>query len=116
MAQFDERAFWLDQRQALLMQVDSIERKLGMERTSDLRKREKNLIDISQLGKWALRYWTVNGIQEPYIQEIRNFVHWIKSNQALGLESEFDKLVANRVQKELKAQCTCDKMALTQET
>lgn len=53
MAQFDERAFWLEQRQALLMQVDAIERMLGMERTSDLRKvlkaQEKSELELQKL-------------------------------------------------------------------
>jgi hypothetical protein len=38
MAQFDERAFWLAVRQALLMMVDAIEVRLAMPRTSDIRK------------------------------------------------------------------------------
>jgi hypothetical protein len=38
MAQFDERAFWLAMRQALLMMVDAIEQRLAMPRTSEIRK------------------------------------------------------------------------------
>lgn len=38
MAQFDERAFWLAIRQALLMVVDAIEVRLVMQRTSELRR------------------------------------------------------------------------------
>jgi hypothetical protein len=41
MAQFDERAFWLAMRQALLMMVDAIEQRLQMPRTSEIRKQNK---------------------------------------------------------------------------
>lgn len=41
MAQFEERAFWLAMRQALLMMVDAIEQRLGLPRTSELRKQLK---------------------------------------------------------------------------
>jgi hypothetical protein len=36
-----EREFWLIVRQALLLFVDAIERRYGLARTSELRKREK---------------------------------------------------------------------------
>lgn len=39
MQQFDERAFWLAVRQALLIIVDAIECRLAMQRTSEIRKR-----------------------------------------------------------------------------
>ena len=42
MAQFDERAFWMAVRQALLMQVDAIEIRLAMPRTSEMRKQIKS--------------------------------------------------------------------------
>ena len=35
---FDERAFWLAVRQALLMMVDAIEQRLQIQRTSEIRK------------------------------------------------------------------------------
>ena len=35
----EDRAFWLAVRQALLMVVDAIERRYGLQRTAELRKR-----------------------------------------------------------------------------
>lgn len=35
----DERLFWMAMRRALLIMVDAIECKLGIERTSDIRRK-----------------------------------------------------------------------------
>ena len=52
----DDRKLLMDQRQALLMQVDAIERRLEIEpTTADLRKKAKDGIMDDEMPEGALR-------------------------------------------------------------